>query len=46
MAKKKQRLNLLLNRQNLIALAVLLLSLLVYIWVSTQLDSPKFLLKN
>ncbi|WP_121970594.1 TVP38/TMEM64 family protein [Leptolyngbya sp. BC1307] len=39
MAKKKQRLKLLLNRQNLIALAVLLLSLLVYAWVSTQIDA-------
>ncbi len=39
MAKKRQRLKFLLNRQNLIALAVLLLSLLVYAWVSTGIDA-------
>ena len=39
MARKRQRLRLLSNRQNLIALSVLLLSLLVYAWVSTQVDT-------
>lgn len=39
MAKKRQRLSALLNRQNMLALGVLLLSLLVYAWVSTQADA-------
>ncbi|MEO0518035.1 MAG: hypothetical protein AAF171_12140 [Cyanobacteria bacterium P01_A01_bin.116] len=39
MARKRQRLKSLLNQQNVIALGVLLLSLLVYIWVSTQVDA-------
>lgn len=39
MARKRQRLKSLLNQQNVLALGVLLLSLLVYIWVSTQVDA-------
>ncbi|MGB3768852.1 MAG: TVP38/TMEM64 family protein [Phormidesmis sp.] len=39
MARKRQQLRLLLNRQNLIALGILLLSLLVYAWVSTQVNA-------
>ncbi len=39
MTRKRQRLRLLLNQRNLIALGVLLLSLLVYDWVSTQVDA-------
>ncbi len=38
MSDKKKQLRLLFDRQNLIALSVLLLSLLVYAWVSTQAD--------
>lgn len=39
MSKRRRRLRLLFNRQNLIALGVLLLSLLVYAWVSRQVDA-------
>ncbi|MBE9062297.1 TVP38/TMEM64 family protein [cf. Phormidesmis sp. LEGE 11477] len=39
MAKKRRRLSALFNRQNTLALGVLLLSLLVYAWVSTQADA-------
>ena len=39
MARKRQQLRLLLNRQNLIALGILLLSLLVYAWVSTRVNA-------
>ncbi len=39
MAEKRRRLSALLNRQNMLALGVLLLSLLVYAWVSTQADA-------
>lgn len=39
MARKRRWPRLLSNRQNLIALAILLLSLLVYVWVFTKVDA-------
>jgi len=38
MSKRRQRLRLLFSRQNLIAVGVLLLSLLVYVWIATQVE--------
>lgn len=38
MSKRRQRLRLLFNRQNLIAVGVLLLSLLIYAWIATQVE--------
>lgn len=38
MSKRRQRLRFLFSRQNLIAVGVLLLSLLVYVWIATQVE--------